>query len=76
MTRAKGKQNKNRPSNKDTSRKSLVDRVSGVICSDLKGPITPVDGENNRYQVNFIDHHTNYCRIFLAKTKNEIIKKS
>ena len=67
MTCAEGKQTKNRQSKND--------RVGGVICSDLKDPISPVDREKNRYLVNFIDHKTNYCRIFLAKTKDEAAKK-
>ncbi len=46
----------------------------GVICSDLKGPRQPVDRMGNRYMINFIDHHTNYCKIFLAKTKVQAAK--
>jgi hypothetical protein len=64
MTCAEGKQTKNKQSNKDSGDHSPIDRIGGVICSDLKGPITPVDREKNRYLVNFIDHKTNYCRIF------------
>jgi hypothetical protein len=75
MTCAEGKQTKNNQSKKDTGANSPIDRVGGVICSDLKGPITPVDREKNRYLVNFVDHKTNYCRIFLAKTKDEGAKK-
>jgi hypothetical protein len=56
MTCAEGKQTKNRQSKKDSGENSPIDRVGGVICSDLKGPITPVDREKNRYFVNFIDH--------------------
>ncbi len=41
----------------------------------MKGPITPVDREKNRYLVNFVDHKTNYYRIFLAKTKDETARK-
>jgi hypothetical protein len=41
----------------------------------LEGPITPVDREKNRYLVNFIDYKTNYYRIFLAKTKDEVARK-
>jgi hypothetical protein len=74
MTCAEGKQTKNRKPKKDSGTNSPIDRVGGVICSDLKGPITPVDREHNRYLVNFFGNHTNYCRIFLAKTKDEAAK--
>ncbi len=45
ITCAKGKQTKNSQSKKDSGGHSPIDRVGGVICSDLKGPITPVDRE-------------------------------
>jgi hypothetical protein len=71
MTCAERKQNKNRQSKKDSGNNAPIDGAGRVICSDLKAPITPVDHEQKHYLVNFIDHHTNYCRIFLAKTKNK-----
>jgi hypothetical protein len=37
--------------------------------------VTPNDRLGNRYLVNFIDYKTNYCRVFLAKTKDEAAKK-
>jgi hypothetical protein len=46
-----------------------------VICPDLKGSITTADCEKNRCPVNFFDRKTNYCRIFLAKTKDEAARK-
>ena len=49
--------------------------IVGVICSDLKGPVTPRDGLGNRYMVNFIDHRTNYCRVFLAKSRDVAAQK-
>jgi hypothetical protein len=67
---AEGKQTKNPQSQKDSGTNAPTDRIGGVICSDLKGPITPVDRLKNRYVVNFIDYKTNYCRVFLAKTKD------
>ncbi len=73
---AEGKQFKNRQSKKDSGENSPIDQVGGVICSDLKGPITSVDREENRKLVNFIDHKTNYCRIFLVKTKDGAARKS
>jgi hypothetical protein len=75
MICAKGKQTKNRQPKKENGTNLPIHRVGGVICSDLKGPITPVDREHNRYLINFVDHHTNYCRIFLAKTKDDAAKK-
>jgi hypothetical protein len=67
MTCAEGKQTKNRQSKKDSGHNVPIDRIGGVICSDLKGPITSVDREKNRY----LEHKTNYCQISLAKTKDE-----
>ena len=37
--------------------------------------MTPTDRNVNRYMINFIDHKSNYCRIFLAKTKDAAAKK-
>nr|CCA19525.1 GK15001 putative [Albugo laibachii Nc14] len=59
----------------DTGESAPTDRVGGVICSDLKGPITPRDRRGNRYLVNFVDHKTNYCRVFLSKTKDQAAQK-
>ncbi|GAB9477897.1 unnamed protein product, partial [Globisporangium polare] len=75
LTCAQGKQTRNVQSKKDTGVNSPVDRVGGVICSDLKGPMTPTDRLGNRYLVNFVDHKSNYCRVFLAKTKDAAAKK-
>ncbi|DBA01373.1 TPA: hypothetical protein N0F65_001612, partial [Lagenidium giganteum] len=38
-------------------------------------PLTPRDRRGNRYIVNFIDHKSNYTRVFLAKSKDEAAKK-
>ncbi len=75
MTCAEDKQTKKKQSKKDSGENSPIDRIGGVIYSDLKGPMTPVDRENNRYLINIIGHKTNYYRIFLAKTKDEAAKK-
>lgn len=40
----------------DTGLNALIDRVGGVICGDIKGPITATDRLRNRYIINFIDH--------------------
>ncbi|KAE9208587.1 hypothetical protein PF002_g19359 [Phytophthora fragariae] len=70
LTCAHGKQARNNRSKKDTGEHSPIDRVGGVICSDLKGPMTPRDRLNNRYMINFVDHYSNYCRVFLTRTKD------
>ena len=67
---AQGKQTKQAQSKVDTGMNSPIDVIGGVICSDLKGPMTPRDRLGNRYLVNFIDHRSNYCHVFLAKTKD------
>uniref|UniRef100_H3GWD4 Integrase catalytic domain-containing protein n=1 Tax=Phytophthora ramorum TaxID=164328 RepID=H3GWD4_PHYRM len=74
LTCAEGKQTKNRRSKKDTGTHSPIGRVDGVICSDLKGPMTPNDRLGNRYMVNFVDFKSNYCRVFLARTKDAAAK--
>jgi hypothetical protein len=72
---AKGKQRRNTQSRRDTGANAPIDRVGGVICSDIKGSITPRDWRGNRYLINFIDFKTNYYRVFLAKTKDSATKK-
>lgn len=72
---AEGKQTKNPQSQKDTGVNAPIDRIGGVICSDLKGPMTPKDRHGNRYLVNFVDHKSNYCRVFLAPNKDQAAKK-
>ena len=62
-------------SKKDTGANSPIDVIGGVICSDLKGPMTPRDRWGNRYLVNFVDHKYNYCRTFLARTKDAAAKQ-
>ncbi len=47
----------------------------GVICSVIKGPITPADRSGNGYMTNFIDYKSHYCRACLAKTKDQAAKK-
>lgn len=67
---AQGKQTKNAQSRKDTCTSSPIDVIGGVVCSDLKRPVTPRHRLGNRYMVDFFDHGTNYCRIFLANPKD------
>ena len=37
--------------------------------------MTPKDRSKNRYMINFVDHKSNYCRVFLARTKDAAVKK-
>ena len=37
--------------------------------------MTAKDGMGNRYLVNFVDHKSNYCRVFLARIKDQAAKK-
>ena len=75
VTCMQSKQMKNAQSKKDSGANSPIERVGGVICSDLKGPLMPRDRLGNRYLVNFVDHKSNYCRVFLAKSKDQAAKK-
>ncbi|GMF15398.1 unnamed protein product [Phytophthora fragariaefolia] len=75
VTCAEGKQTKRKQSKKDSGEHAPIDIVGGVICSDLKGPLTPRDHSGNRYLVNFVDHRSNYCRVFASKTKDEAARK-
>ena len=45
---AKGKPTKNRQPEKDSGDNSPIDRIGGVICSDMKGPMTSLDRLLNR----------------------------
>ena len=74
-TCSQGKQTKNKQQRHDSGQHSPIDRVGGVICSDIKDPMTPKDRLNNRYMINFVDHKSNYCRVFLARTKDAAAKK-
>ncbi|KAE9051804.1 hypothetical protein PR003_g1517 [Phytophthora rubi] len=59
LTCAEGKQSKGRQSQKDSGAHSPIDRIGRVICSDLKGPMTPRDRVGNRYLINFVGHKSN-----------------
>lgn len=67
LTCAQGKQAKNLQSKKATGAHSTIDRISGIICSDLKGPMTPLDRNGNRCMINFVDQASKYCGIFVAR---------
>jgi hypothetical protein len=45
--------------------------MSTYSIYQIDGMITPADRSGNRYMVNFIDYKSNYCRVFLAKTKDQ-----
>uniref|UniRef100_A0AAV1TQL3 Integrase catalytic domain-containing protein n=1 Tax=Peronospora matthiolae TaxID=2874970 RepID=A0AAV1TQL3_9STRA len=70
-----GKQTRNAQSQQDSGKHSPIDRIGGVICSDLKSPTTPRDRLGNRYLVSFLDHKSDYCRVFLAHTKDAAAKQ-
>uniref|UniRef100_K3WXI4 Integrase catalytic domain-containing protein n=1 Tax=Globisporangium ultimum (strain ATCC 200006 / CBS 805.95 / DAOM BR144) TaxID=431595 RepID=K3WXI4_GLOUD len=70
LTCVQGKKTKNRQSQCDSGEDSPIDRTGGVICSDLKSSMTPRDRLGSRYIINLIDHKSDYCRVFLAKTKD------
>ena len=53
---AQGKQTKRVQSRKDSEFNASIDVIGGVICSDLKGPMTPRDWLSNRYLINFVDY--------------------
>ncbi|GMF52340.1 unnamed protein product [Phytophthora fragariaefolia] len=70
-----GKQHKVNQSKKDTGQNAPVDKIGGVICSDIKGLMTPRDRHGKRCMINFVDHSSNYVRAFLAKNKVGATKK-
>ena len=75
ITCAQSKQTKNKQNQKDSGQNAPIDCIGGVICSYLKGPLTPADRLGNRYLIDFIDYKTNYCRVFLAQTKDAAANK-
>jgi len=46
--------------------------VGGVICSEIKGPLTPKSRLGNRYMVNFVVFQSNYCHVLLTRTKDAV----
>ncbi|KAE9109858.1 hypothetical protein PF010_g11388 [Phytophthora fragariae] len=75
LTCAQGKQSCVNKSRKDTGKNAPVDKIGGVICSDIKGPMSPQDRNGNRYLINFVNHSSNYLRVLMAKNKVEATKK-
>ena len=53
---SQGKQAEQAQSKMDTGMNSFIDVIDGVICSDLRGPMTPRDRLVSWYLVNFINH--------------------
>ena len=72
---AQGKQTRNAQPQRDSGQNAPTEMVGGVICSDIKGPMTPRDRYKNRYMVNFVDFKSNYVRVFLGKTKDSVAKR-
>ncbi len=56
--------NRNSQSKQDSGKNVPINRIGGVIFSELNDPITPNDRNGNRYMIKFIDYKTNYCRVF------------
>ncbi|POM64757.1 LOW QUALITY PROTEIN: Hypothetical protein PHPALM_19668 [Phytophthora palmivora] len=77
LRRIRGKQSKGsqRAVNRGWTRASTRPFIAGMICSDLKGTMTLRDRLNNRYIINFTDHKSNYCRVFLARIKDAAAKQ-
>ena len=59
-----GKKTRNTQPQQDSGKNASIDCIAGVICSDLKGPMTLQGRLGNRYLINFVDHKSNHCRIF------------
>jgi hypothetical protein len=57
---------KKEPSSKDHS---------GIVCSDVMGPITPVSVSGNRYVVTFIHMGSRLVQVYPMKTKDEVPRK-
>ena len=70
-----GKQTRNAQSQQDFGTNSSIDKIGGVILSDLKGPMTPQYRLGNRYLVIFIDHRLKDCRVYLVRTKDSASKQ-
>ena len=74
LTCAESKQSKNNQSKKDRGKNASIDKLGGVIVSDIKGPMTPIDRRGNRYLINFVDYSKNYVCVFVDKNKIKAIK--
>ncbi|KAE9017709.1 hypothetical protein PR003_g13736 [Phytophthora rubi] len=72
LTCVQGQQSRVNQSRKDTGKNWPVDKIGGVICSNIKGPMSPRDRNGNRYLINFVDHSSNYkkynCRVHVHRT--------
>lgn len=68
---SEGKTTKAPQPKEDSGASAAIEVVGAVLNTDLKGPITPRDRRGNRFMVNFIEHRSNYCRAFVAKTKDQ-----
>ncbi|DAZ98610.1 TPA: hypothetical protein N0F65_001029 [Lagenidium giganteum] len=68
---AEGKQSKNNQPKVDSGANAPIDRVGGVVCSDLKGPVTPRDRHGNRYAfrefLRFFERRAR-CKVHVLRT--------
>ncbi|CAI5736696.1 unnamed protein product [Peronospora farinosa] len=72
---AEGKQTKNAQSRKDTSMNSPIDWFGGGHLLGPEGTRDAKGPPRYRYLVNFVDHKSNYCRVYLDPTKDRAEKK-
>ncbi|RAW39494.1 hypothetical protein PC110_g4291 [Phytophthora cactorum] len=67
-----GQPTKHAQPNKESGKNSPIGRNGGVVCSDLKGLMVPVERKGNQYMVKFVDHLINYGRVSVAKKKDKL----
>ncbi len=72
---AEGKQPRANQSKKDSGRNAPIEQIGGVICSDLKGPMSPVDRKGNRYMVNFVHQKIKLLQNLLGETEGSDCKE-
>ena len=63
-------QTKNLKLRKSSQKNAPFIWMEGVICSELKGSMSLLERLGNHYIVNFADHRTSYCWVFLKKRKD------
>uniref|UniRef100_A0AAV1U816 GAG-pre-integrase domain-containing protein n=1 Tax=Peronospora matthiolae TaxID=2874970 RepID=A0AAV1U816_9STRA len=56
LTCEEGKKSKNNQSKKNTGKNAPIDKLGGVIGSDIKVIMTPLDRRGNRYLINLVDY--------------------
>lgn len=68
---SQGKGTRSDQPQKDSGENAPIDRIGGVIVSDLKGPIAPRNKRGHKYMVTFIEYLSNYVRVFTARYKHK-----